>query len=420
MKNRFPQQLELTQLAIGVVGLGYVGLPLALSFAKKFPVIGVDTDERKRAALRAGKSYLASVQDADISASKLAVVDTIDELMRIADVVIICVPTPLTRNREPDLSHVVAAAKSMSPRIRSGQLIVLESTTYPGTTRDVLLPALKHNTSVDFLAAFSSEREDPGNRKHPMHTIPKVIGGIDDVSCHAACRVYSAVFTTIIPVANPEIAEMSKLLENIFRSVNIALVNEMKMVCQAMGLDIWAVIKAASTKPFGFMPFHPGPGLGGHCIPIDPFYLTWKAREYGVATRFIELAGEINARMPFYVVKGLTDALNKHGKAVNKARILLVGLAYKANVEDMRESPAIKIAAELYDHGAYISYHDPFIESAMGMHSITLDNTSWKLFDAAVIITDHHGVDYKMIKETFPLVVDTRNVVPLGKNVFSA
>lgn len=412
---------------VAVVGLGYVGLPLACTVARKgFSVLGFDIDAMKVGQLNAGKSYIGHIDAGEISelrnAGRLAATGDFSRIAE-ADAIILCVPTPLTRHREPDLSFVVQTTEAIAPHLRRGQLIVLESTTYPGTSRDILRPILERRglrSGHDFYLAYSPEREDPGNAQFSTAAIPKVVGGDGADALRLACALYDEVVTHTVPVSSLEAAEAVKLTENIFRSVNIALANELKTVFEAMGIDVWEVIEAAKTKPFGYMPFYPGPGLGGHCIPIDPFYLTWKAREYGVVTRFIELAGEINTAMPNRVVDRTIEALNEvAGRASKGARVLILGVAYKRNVEDTRESPAFKIMELLEKRGVEVSFHDPMVAeippsrehaNLAGRSSVALTQAVVASFDATVICTDHDAVDYRQLVEWSPLVIDTRNV----------
>ena len=414
------------EATIGVIGLGYVGLPLVGAVAGSgFTVLGFDIDAEKVAQLNAGRSYIRHIPDATIGGwlrgGRFHAVADLTRLHEV-DAVLICVPTPLTRHREPDLTYIVGTTEAIAPQLRRGQLIVLESTTYPGTTREVMQPILERGglkSAVDFFLAYSPEREDPGNTQYSTTKIPKVVGGDGPDALRLAAALYDQFVAGTIPVSSPETAEAVKLTENIFRAVNIALVNELKMVYAAMGIDVWEVIKAASTKPFGFMPFYPGPGLGGHCIPIDPFYLTWKAREYDISTRFIELAGEVNTRMPHYVIERLSGALNERfGRSLKGARVLILGLAYKKNVDDIRESPTLKIMQLLEERGASVAYHDPFVPEVppsrehpefAGRRSVALLPESLRDFDVALICTDHDGVDYRIVVECCPLVVDTRN-----------
>jgi UDP-N-acetyl-D-glucosamine dehydrogenase len=418
--------------SVAIVGLGYVGLPLALRFAKSgVKVLGVDVDSGKIRALVAGQSYFKHIPDRLIRDARENFTATTDfAAVGDADAVIICVPTPLTKMREPDLSYVLNTAHAIAPHLRRGALVVLESTTYPGTTEEELRAILEAGSGMkageDFHLAFSPEREDPGNTDNKIDQIPKVVGGLTPACRDKAVALYSAAIDEIVPVSSCRTAEATKLLENIFRSVNIALVNELKVIYAAMGIDIWEVIAAAKTKPFGFMPFYPGPGLGGHCIPIDPFYLAWKARQFGKNTRFIELAGEINTAMPEYVVHRLIEALNALHKPLNGSRILLIGLAYKAGVDDMRESPTFVLLDLLKAGGAEIAYYDPFIpeigptrEHAQwrGMRSIEWSEAAIKPFNAAVIVTAHSNIDYRQLTKWCGCIVDTRNVYGQMQNV---
>jgi UDP-N-acetyl-D-glucosamine dehydrogenase len=416
------------EMKIAVVGLGYVGLPLALLFARKgCEVTGIDIDPAKIDKLRKGKRYIRHIVQDDLPGLIRSgrFTPTADfKAVRRVDAVIIAVPTPLTKNREPDVSYIVSTGKAIGPHLRKGMLVVLESTTYPGSTDEDLLPVLEELSGLkagrDFHLAFSPEREDPGNPNSIVSKIPKVVGGLTPACRAAAVRLYSLAVEKVVPVRDNRTAEAVKLLENVFRGVNIALVNELKVVFDAMGLDVWDIIEAAKTKPFGFMPFYPGPGLGGHCIPLDPFYLTWKAREFGQHTRFIELSGEINTAMPEYVVNKACDALNGRGKALQGARVLLLGLAYKKNVDDDRESPAYHIIELLERRGAKVSYHDPFIPvirpsrehgHLAGRKSQPLTAANLKKSDCVVIITDHANVDYELIGQHARLVVDSRNAM---------
>lgn len=414
---------------IGIIGLGYVGLPLACAVcAKDFQAVGFDIDPGKIEKLRRGQSYIGNIHNDRISSfvKNAQLVPTDDfSLLSDVDAVIMCVPTPLNKNREPDMTYVVRTAETIAKSLRPGQLIVLESTTYPGTTQDLIRPILEDATGlksgVDFFLAFSPEREDPGNAKFHTAVIPKVIGGDGADALKLAQTMYDQFLEKTVAVSSTATAEAVKLTENVFRSVNIALVNELKVIYDAMGIDIWEVIEAAKTKPFGYMPFYPGPGLGGHCIPIDPFYLTWKAREYGITTKFIELAGEINISMPRFVVNRLSEALDaRFGKSLGAAKILILGMAYKKNVADIRESPAFAIMDLLAARKAGISYHDPHVavvpptrEHAhyAGMESVPLDAKTVAAYDAVVIVTDHDGVDYDMVARQARLVVDTRNAL---------
>jgi UDP-N-acetyl-D-glucosamine dehydrogenase len=409
---------------VAVVGLGYVGLPLALTFARRggLRALGVDVDPAKVRLLTEGRSYIKHIEAGPIDeAVRQGTLDATTDMPRVGacDAIVICVPTPLTREREPDLTYIVRTGEAIAPHLARGQLVVLESTTYPGTTDEVLAPILEKGSGLvagrDFHLAFSPEREDPGSGV-ATHAIPKVIGGLTPACLEAAMALYGSSFERVVPVSSTRIAEMAKLLENIFRSVNIALVNELKMLCHRMGIDVNEVIDAASTKPFGFMPFQPGPGLGGHCIPIDPYYLTWKARQYEFQTRFIELAGEVNTEMPRYVVHRTMEALNERGKALKGARILMLGISYKKDVDDMRESPAVRLVELLQERGAEVVYHDPYVPRVPAMRQHHLDMVSVPLTDesiagadAVLIATDHSAFDYARIVQRARLVVDTRN-----------
>jgi UDP-N-acetyl-D-glucosamine dehydrogenase len=413
---------------ISIIGLGYVGLPLCLQFARcGEKVLGLDIDDKKVDAIRAGKSYIHHIpSETIVDQVQSGRLQASTDFSRVCecDAVIICVPTPLSKNREPDISYIIATGKSIAPHLQKGTLVVLESTTYPGTTDEDLRAVLEEGSGlkagVDFHLAFSPEREDPGNPDSKVAKIPKVVGGFTSLCLEKAVALYSKAVERVVPVSSCRAAEATKLLENIFRSVNIALVNELKMVYDAMGIDVWEVIDAAKTKPFGYMPFYPGPGLGGHCIPIDPFYLTWKAREYGRATRFIELAGEINTSMPEYVIRKLTDALNAQKKPLNGSKILLVGLAYKANVDDDRESPGYVLMDMMKHAGADVSYYDPFVPVIRptrehpqwaGLQSVSWDASTIEDFDAVLIATAHANVDYQQLVDWAKLVIDTRNAI---------
>lgn len=419
-------RIESGQAVTAVIGLGYVGLPLAMCFAERGrSVVGLDIDTGKVDQLRAGQSYLRTIASARVAsclAERTLQVTTDFATLGQADAVIICVPTPLTPQREPDMRFVHQTCEGIVPHLRRDQLVVLESTTYPGTTDGLVADILGKSglhAGEDFFLAFSPEREDPGNIRYGTHDIPKVVGGIDERSRDLAVALYNTALDATVPVSSTRVAETVKLTENIFRAVNIALVNELKVIYERMGVDIWEVLDACETKPFGFMRFNPGPGLGGHCIPLDPFYLTWKAREYGVSTRFIELAGEINVSMPAYVIQRLQGALNDRAKPIRNAKVLLVGLAYKKNIDDPRESPAFEILDQLLHLGARVSYHDPFISTLPSMRSwpelpemrsVNLDADLLRSQDAVVVVTDHDKVDYALIREAAPLVVDTRGV----------
>ncbi len=406
---------------VGVIGMGYVGLPLAATFAEAgVPVLGLDAVQSKVDEINSGQSYIEDVPSDRLRAlvDKGLVEATTDwDRMRWVDSVVICLPTPLDEHREPDLSAVLGAAESLAGRLRRGQLVVLESTTYPGTTREELTPILEKSGLVagkDFFVAFSPERVDPGREDWTTETTPKVVGGLTEECSRRAQELYGQFAKTVVPVSSPEVAEMTKLLENIFRGVNIALVNELAMLCDRMGIDVWEVIDAAATKPFGFMPFRPGPGLGGHCIPIDPFYLTWKAREFEFHTEFIELAGKVNSQMPQFCVTKLSRALNTRRKPINGSRVLVIGVAYKADVNDMRESPALKIIDLLVEEGAEVSYHDPHIPllAKKGLESVPLDRTTLSEADAVAVVTPHTSVDWEMVADAAQLVLDFRNIVP--------
>ena len=422
------EKIRSRQAVVGICGLGYVGLPLALTFGETgFPVLGFDIDQRKIDALARGDSYIKHIDSARVKklqqpGNKLWTATLDFRRASSADVLIMCVPTPLTPAREPDMSYIENTARAIGPFVRSGQLVVLESSTYPGTTEEVVKPILEQlsglRAGVDFFLAFSPEREDPGNPKFNTANIPKVVGGYTPKCTQIACELYAAAITKVVPMRGTREAELTKLLENIFRSVNIALVNELKLLCERMNIDVFEVIDAAATKPFGFMPFYPGPGLGGHCIPIDPFYLTWKAREFEFQTRFIELAGEINTGMPYHVVERTMDALNDHGKSLKGSKILVMGLAYKKNIDDCRESPCIRVIELLRQKGAEVEYHDPYVPKMkemrhqpkymLEMASVDLA-TAVPAADAVVILTDHDNIDYEQLVRDAKLVIDTRN-----------
>ena len=437
---------DLTELArkisdrsftLGIIGLGYVGLPLSLTFLRKgIKVIGYDLDQAKIDNIAAGKSYIKHIPGEKLSgfvkSGKLAATNDFKRLNE-PDAILICVPTPLTAHREPDLKYIEATGQAIARVLRPGQLIVLESTTYPGTTVEVLQPILEKSglkAGVDFALAFSPEREDPGNPNFGTADIAKVVGGINPGSLSLASDLYSIAMAKVVPVSSTQAAELTKLLENIFRSVNIALVNELKILCLRMGIDVFEVIKAASTKPFGYMPFYPGPGLGGHCIPIDPFYLTFKAREFDIPTKFIELAGEINTAMPAFVVQRVMEALNEHGKALKGAKILILGAAYKKDVDDDRESPSYRLMQILINKGAEVSYNDPHIPKLsatrkydFGLTSTELSAENINAADCLLITTDHSAYDYEFILKHARLIVDTRNVFAgqkVGNKVFIA
>jgi UDP-N-acetyl-D-glucosamine dehydrogenase len=413
---------------IAIVGLGYVGLPLSLQFARSgATVLGLDIDQTKIDALNGGKSYIKHITGADIKAmvDKKAFSASTD-FSRVKDVsaVIICVPTPLNKNREPDISYITETGKALAPHLKKGTLVVLESTTYPGTTDEDLREVIEKGSGLkagtDFHLAFSPEREDPGNPQSVVATIPKVVGGYSPACLKKAVELYSLAIKTLVPVSSCRVAEATKLLENTFRGVNIALVNELKVVYAAMGIDVWEVINAAKTKPFGFMAFYPGPGLGGHCIPIDPFYLTWKAREYGQHTRFIELAGEINTAMPQHVVNRVAEALNHHGKPVKGSKVLILGLAYKPNVDDDRESPSYVLLDLLKARGATLSYYDPYVPVIRptrehphwaGTKSVAWNKETIQGYDAVLLATNHASVNYQELADWAPCIIDSRNAL---------
>jgi UDP-N-acetyl-D-glucosamine dehydrogenase len=425
-------KIQARQARVGIIGLGYVGLPLALLYVgQRFRVTGFDIDQRKVDALSEGKSYIYRIPAEEIQEARAKALVATSDFSKLAemDAIIICVPTPLDEYHEPDLSFITNTAHAIAPHLRAGQLVVLESTTYPGTTEEVLVPILeKENrnglsaarshasvqSNAEFYMAFSPEREDPGNTTVARCDIPKVVGGLDSQAAELATALYGSIFHRIVPVSSPAAAEMTKLLENIYRCVNIALVNELKLLCLRMGLDIWEVIEAAATKPFGFQAFYPGPGLGGHCIPVDPFYLSWKAKEWDFRTRFIELAGEINLGMPYHVVASVASALNQQKKSLNGSHVLVLGVAYKKDIDDLRESPALTIIELLQKEGAKVSYNDPYIPLVgkgrkydLQMRCSPLENLAQ--YDCVLIVTDHSGYDYARIVAESQLVVDTRN-----------
>lgn len=427
--SELKSKIEQRQARVAVIGLGYVGLPLALLYSEQgFPVTGFDIDERKVSTLNAGGSYIFRITAPEIQRARgqgLSATSDYSEL-RGMDAVIICVPTPLNEYHEPDLSYITGTAESIAPHLQAGQLVILESTTYPGTTEEVMIPILEKGNKnglkasrgdaedgKTFFVAFSPEREDPGNQTVARRDIPKVVGGLNQQASELACALYGSIFNRTVPVSSPAAAEMTKLLENIYRCVNIALVNELKLLSLRMGLDIWEVIEAASTKPFGFHPFYPGPGLGGHCIPVDPFYLSWKAKEWDFHTRFIELAGEINTNMPYHVLDSVAKALNQQKKAVNGSKILVLGVAYKKDIDDLRESPALTIIELLQKEGAQVLYNDPYFPEVgrgrkydLQMKCTPLENLGQ--YDCVLIVTDHSDYDYERIVRESKLVVDTR------------
>jgi UDP-N-acetyl-D-glucosamine dehydrogenase len=403
-------------MSIGIVGLGYVGLPLAVAFAEAGEdVIGVDVDSGKVAGLREGRSHIEDIPDERLQAVAERISPTTRYVeMHEAEAILICVPTPLNANREPDLGPLLNCARALAGVIRRDQIVVLESTTFPGTTREHLVPLLEESgleAGRDFALAFSPERVDPGRTDYTIRTTPKVVGGLTEGCTERAAEIYGRVCDRVVPVSTPEVAELSKLLENVFRSVNIALVNELAMVADRMGIDVWEVIDAASTKPFGFMRFEPGPGMGGHCLPVDPFYLTWKAREYDLATEFIELAGKVNKQMPYFCLEKIERALNDHAKAVRGSRIVIVGVAYKPGVGDVRESPALKIIDLLRERGADLSYHDLHVPELpeQGLRNSDLDSVLDSA-DLAVIVTAHPSVDHAAIVRRAPVTLDLRGV----------
>jgi UDP-N-acetyl-D-glucosamine dehydrogenase len=422
------QKIESRQAQVGIVGMGYVGLPLALLYSgQRFRVTGFDIEPRKVATLNSGGSYIVRILPSEIQEAQKAGFRATADYSEIAemDAVIICVPTPLDEYHEPDLSYITETVKSLAPWLHEDQLIVLESTTYPGTTEEVVVPlleagnprGLKTSRAADqpgFYVAFSPEREDPGNETVARHDIPKVMGGCSPQATELAAALYGSIFHRVVPVSSPAVAEMTKLLENIYRCVNIALVNELKQLCMKMGIDIHEVIDAAKTKPFGFQAFYPGPGLGGHCIPIDPFYLSWKAQQFDFRTRFIELAGEINTAMPHFVIEQTANGLNEQRKALKGSKVLVLGVAYKRDIDDLRESPSLTIIEMLRDKGALVSYNDPYFPTVghgrhydLNMTNTPLDNLGQ--YDAVLIVTDHSDYDYKAIVDESQLVVDTRN-----------
>jgi len=423
MVNSLLNRINERSALIGIIGLGYVGLPLVLRFCEEgFKVCGFDIDREKADKLNRGESYIKHISSEKVRqfVDRRLFEATVDmQRLKEADAIIICVPTPLTDKREPDMQYVEATAREVARHLRPGQLISLESTTYPGTTEELLLPLLTEKglkVGRDFFLVFSPEREDPGRKDFTTKTTPKIVGGITEKCLLAGEALYSKIVDKVVKVSSPKAAEMTKLLENIYRSVNIALVNELKMLCDRMGIDVWEVIEAAKTKPFGFEAFDPGPGLGGHCIPVDPFYLTWKAREYDFSTRFIELAGEINTNMPYYVVSKVMEALNSKGKSLKGSKVLVLGVAYKKDIDDMRESPAVHIIELLKKRGAVVDYNDPYVSvlpklrgHALRMDSVELNEKTIKGYGCVLIATNHSSYDYKWIVENSQLVVDTRN-----------
>lgn len=438
LKEEMIAKLQSRTASVGVIGLGYVGLPLALLFTEEgFPVTGFDIDSTKVETLSSLRSYICRIPETEIALASDRGFRATSDFNRISkmDVIVICVPTPLTEYREPDLSYVTQTVKSIATHLRAGQLVVLESTTYPGTTEEIVVPLLEEGNLSDLrvsrnnseanniiFVAFSPEREDPGNDTVARNKIPKIVGGVDWHASEIATTLYGSIFSRTVPVSSTTVAEMTKLLENIYRCVNIALVNELKLLCLRMGIDIWEVIAAAATKPFGFQPFYPGPGLGGHCIPIDPFYLAWKAKEFDFATRFIELAGEINMAMPYHMVEFIAEALNVRSKALKGSTIMVLGVSYKKDIDDLRESPAITIIEALQKSGAEVVYNDPYFPTIgrgrkydLQMQCVPLEQIGQ--FDCVVILTDHSSYDYQKIVDEAQLVVDTRNAT---SGIFSA
>ncbi|HEU4870432.1 MAG TPA: nucleotide sugar dehydrogenase [Pyrinomonadaceae bacterium] len=429
MKNELISRITNKQAHVGVIGLGYVGLPLLVEFASKgFKGTGFEVDESKAKQINAGTSYIGDVPSSKlkevVDAKRLSATTDFNQLAD-CDAIIICVPTPLRKTKEPDVSYILAATEEIAKRLRRGQLIILESTTYPGTTDEVLLPMFEEKglkLDEDFLLAFSPERVDPGNPQFLTHNIPKVVGGVTDDSTTVAAHLYSQIVHDVFAVSSARVAEAAKLLENTFRAVNIGMANEMARLCYALNIDTWEVIRAAATKPFGFMAFYPGPGIGGHCIPLDPHYLSWKARQHGFDSRFISLAEEVNSRMPEHVVQLVADGLNDERKAMKGSNVLLLGVAYKKDINDVRESPALSIIDRLRAKGANVRYHDPFVAEVRfddahtdaggePLQSVSLTNEELKSADCVIIVTDHSEIDYKRVCSLAPLIVDTRNAL---------
>lgn len=420
-QNVLLSKISSLQARIAIIGLGYVGLPLAVEFGQAgFSVLGIDTNPEKVAELNQGFSYIKDIASEKVSTlveKLLFSASTSFDVLSESDIVIICVPTPLSKTKEPDISYILAAAEAIKTHLHPGQLIMLESTTYPGTTDEVLLPLFEETglkVDQDFFLAFSPERVDPGNPQFHTGNIPKVVGGVSQLSTEIAATVYQKVIGNVHKVSSAKVAETTKLLENTFRSVNIGLVNEIAMLCHALGVNVWEVVEAAATKPFGFMPFYPGPGIGGHCIPLDPIYLSWKARMHGFEARFISLAEEINSNMPSHVVEIVSDALNKHRKPLNGSKILVLGVAYKRNIDDVRESPALEILQKLHQKGSIIAYSDPYVpslvlENDLVIESVEIDRTVLTYSDAVIIVTDHSDFNYQFIVDHAPLIIDTRN-----------
>ncbi len=427
MFNMLKSKILSKTAKIGIIGLGYVGLPLAIAFAKKgFKVWGMDIDKDRVKRLKKGQSYILDLKPQDIVTLQKdgSIIFTSDlSTIKKLDAFIICVPTPLLKTKEPDVSFIVSATELIKQHMKHGQVVVLESTTYPGTTEEVVLPILESTglkECQDFYLAFSPERIDPGNTKYVVTNIPKVVGGISECSTEIAKVLYEQIIDKVMPVSSCRAAEMTKLLENTFRIVNLGLINELTLMCDKLGMNIWEIIDAAKTKPYGFMPFYPGPGVGGHCIPIDPLYLSWKARAQGFETRFINLASEVNEQMPHYVVQRIVDGLNKSKKALNGSKILLSGVAYKKDVQDLRESPAFEIIEILNKHGAKVYYYDPYFSyfkvDGIDMKCVKFDKKTLKSFDCTVVVTDHTNVDYQFIAKNSKLIIDTRNALKDVKN----
>lgn len=424
ISDQLTQKIKKKESLIGIIGLGYVGLPLVVRFAEEgFKILGFDVDSKKVAQLKRGRSYLKAIPSSQIyQFIRKGCLEVTEDFSRLnePDCILICVPTPLSDKMEPDLQYIENTTDAVQRRLRKGQLIVLESTSYPGTTEELILPRLKSTGLIpgrDFFLAYSPEREDPGNKTFTTREVPKIVSGLTPSCKRVATTLYQQIVLKVVPVSSLRVAELTKLLENIYRSVNIALVNELKMLADRMGIDIWEVIEAASTKPFGFSPFYPGPGMGGHCIPIDPYYLSWKAREYDFTTRFIHLAGEINVHVPYYVVNKVQDALNQRGKSLKGAKILILGVAYKKDVDDARESPALFIMELLRKKEANLLYHDPYIpilpkfrKYHFKLKSSPLTESLLHQVDAVVVVTDHTPIDYQWIVKHAPLIIDTRNV----------
>jgi UDP-N-acetyl-D-glucosamine dehydrogenase len=429
IKDELTKLITDKQATVGVIGLGYVGLPLVVEFARSgFSAVGFEVDQSKADRINAGESYIGDIDSGTVkelvgSKTLRATIDFAD--LQACDAIIICVPTPLRKTKEPDISYIMAAAEQIKQRLRRGQLVILESTTYPGTTDEVLLPLFEETglkLDEDFLLAFSPERVDPGNPQFQTHNIPKVVGGVTDDSTAVAAHLYSQIVKDVFAVTSARVAEAAKLLENTFRAVNIGMANEMARLCYALNIDTWEVIRAAATKPFGFMPFYPGPGIGGHCIPLDPHYLSWKARQHGFDSRFIGLAEEVNSRMPEHVVQLVADGLNGERKAMNGSRVLLLGVAYKKDIDDVRESPALSIIDRLRAKGADVRYHDPFVKQVSfddahtegggePLQSVQLTDDELSQSDCVVIVTDHSDTDYQRVCSLAPLIVDTRNAL---------